>query len=76
MARDRGKDFSGLVIPVETLYKVIGPHLSQEAHNKKVKSIAPDHATGKQQCMGQRLSPECKCRLGSSVGQILLALHD
>lgn len=41
----------------------------QKKHTtKNVKSIAPDHATGKQQCMGQRLSPEFKCRLGKFCG--------
>lgn len=75
VARDWGKDFSGLVIPAETLCKVIGPHLAEETDNKKAKSIATDHATDRQQLMGQRLSPEYKCRFGSSVGQILLSLR-
>lgn len=57
VARDWGKDFSGLVIPVETLCKAIGPHLSEEAHNKKVKSIAPDHATGKPAVHGPAFEP-------------------
>lgn len=69
------KDFPGLVIPVETLCKVINPHQAEETHNKKLNTLPQTHSVGKQQSRDLSLSPEYSCRLGSSVGQIQLALQ-